>query len=92
MPPLLMHLVFSRLSLPPMQWLLRPLAGAIAKGVQKSYLGPQIRQHVAFMEAAQARGFIDARQPRLLAWLLAIHAHPAHQRAQAQGGPYSLLH
>jgi len=117
MPPLLMHLVFSRLSLPPMPWLLRPLAGAIAKGVQKSYLGPQIRQHVAFMEAAlaesswfagdafsaadiqmsfpleaaQARGFIDARQPRLLAWLQAIHARPAYQRALAQGGPYSLL-
>lgn len=117
MPPLLMHLVFSRLSLPPVPWLLRPLAGAIARGVQKSYLGPQIRQHVAFMEAAlaesgwfagdtfsaadiqmsfpleaaQARGFIDARQPRLLAWLQAIHARPAYQRALAQGGPYSLL-
>ena len=43
------------------------------------------------LEAAQARGFIDARQPRLLAWLQAIHARPAYQRALAQGGPYSLL-
>ncbi|MDC7706933.1 glutathione binding-like protein [Vogesella indigofera] len=83
--------------------------------MQKSYLGPQIRQRSLYerhvlaksdwfagdtlsptdiqmsfpLEATQARGFIDARQPRLQAWLQAIHARPAYQRALAQGGPYS---
>lgn len=42
------------------------------------------------LEAARARGGLDARYPRLLAWLERIHARPAYQRALEVGGPYQL--
>jgi len=51
MPPLVMRLVFDRLSHPPVPWLLRPLAGALASGVKRSYLNPQIRQHLDYLES-----------------------------------------
>jgi glutathione S-transferase len=43
------------------------------------------------IEAAQARGGLDDRRPRLMAWLARIHARPAYQRALERGGPYGLL-
>ncbi len=44
------------------------------------------------LEAARARGGLDARRPRLMAFLEAVQARPAYQRALAAGGPYDLLH
>jgi glutathione S-transferase len=43
------------------------------------------------LEAAKARGGLDVRYPKLLAWLERIHARPAWQRALQAGGPYDLL-
>ncbi len=43
------------------------------------------------LEAAAARGRLDAGRPRLQAFLERIHARPAYQRALAQGGPYELM-
>jgi glutathione S-transferase len=43
------------------------------------------------IEAAAARGGLDARWPRLMDWLQRIHAHPAYQRALKAGGPYKIL-
>lgn len=43
------------------------------------------------VEAAQARGGLDAKRPRLMAYLERIHARPAYQRALERGGPYGLL-
>jgi glutathione S-transferase len=43
------------------------------------------------LEAAQARAGLDARFPRLTAWLERIHARPAYLRALEVGGPYSVL-
>jgi glutathione S-transferase len=42
------------------------------------------------LEAAQARGGLDATRPHLLAWLTKIHARPAYQRALERGGPFAL--
>ena len=42
------------------------------------------------LEAAAARGGLDASRPRLTAWLERIHARPAYQRALARGGKFSL--
>ena len=42
------------------------------------------------LEAAAARGGLDASRPRLMAYLARIHARPAYQRALAKGGPFTL--
>jgi glutathione S-transferase len=43
------------------------------------------------LEAARARGGLDGRRPRLMAWLEKIHARPAYRRALERGGKYELL-
>ena len=43
------------------------------------------------LEAAAARGGLDATRPKLTAFLERIHARPAYQRALQQGGTYELL-
>jgi len=43
------------------------------------------------VEAAQARGGLDAKRPKLMAYLERIHARPAYKRALERGGPYGLL-
>ncbi|MES2714934.1 MAG: glutathione S-transferase [Pseudomonadota bacterium] len=40
------------------------------------------------LEAAKARAGLDARHPRMLAFIERVHARPAYQRALEQGGPY----
>jgi glutathione S-transferase len=43
------------------------------------------------LEAAAARGGLDATRPKLMAFLERIHARPAYQRALEKGGTYELL-
>ena len=43
------------------------------------------------LEAAGARGGLDAKYPKLFDFLKRIHARPAYQRAIERGGPYGLL-
>ena len=43
------------------------------------------------LEAAAARGGLDASRPNLTAFLQRIHSRPAFQRALERGGPYELL-
>ncbi|MBW4960134.1 glutathione binding-like protein, partial [Klebsiella pneumoniae] len=50
MPLQVMKLVFSRLGQSPVPWLLRPVAGAIGKGVQREYLDKQIATHRDYLE------------------------------------------
>ena len=42
------------------------------------------------IEAAAARGGLDASRPRLMDYLKRIHARPAYQRAITRGGEYQL--
>ncbi len=42
------------------------------------------------VEAATARGGLDASRPRLMNYLQRIHARPAYQRAIERGGEYKL--
>ncbi|MBB3232052.1 glutathione S-transferase family protein [Halomonas stenophila] len=55
MPPLVMRLVFSRLSKPPVPALVRPLGRQFAKGVERSFLAPQLRDLKALWEAELGR-------------------------------------
>ncbi len=43
------------------------------------------------LEAAVARGGLDASRPKLMAFLERIHARPAYKRAVERGGEYKLL-
>jgi glutathione S-transferase len=42
------------------------------------------------LEASAARAGLDARYPRLQAWLQRVHARPAYKKALEQGGPFEL--
>ena len=42
------------------------------------------------LEAARARGGLDASRPRLMDFLARIHARPAYRRALEQGGPFDV--
>ena len=117
MPPLLFKLIFERLPKGKMPGLLRPLVRRIAGRVQSTFVDPQIKLHLDYLEselgrstwfagneftaadiqmsfpieAAAARGGLDATRPRLWSWLERIHARPAYRRALDTGGRYELL-
>jgi len=117
MPPLLMSLIFSRVRNAPAPFFVRPIARGIADKVMSSFVAPQIKLHLDYMEgelgkttwfagndfsaadvqmsfpleAAAARGGLDAGRPSLTGFLDRIHARPAYQRALERGGPYELL-
>ena len=42
------------------------------------------------LEAAASRAGLRNGRPKAAAWLDAIHARPAYQRALTRGGPYEL--
>jgi glutathione S-transferase len=116
MPPLLLKLVFDRIERARMPLFVRPVARAIAARAKSSFIEPQIKLHLDYMEAelghspwfageqfsaadiqmsfpleaAAARGGLDARYPRLTAFLERIHARDAYRRALEQGGPFAL--
>lgn len=51
MPWLLMKLVFDRLDKPPMPFVLRPVAGLIAAGIDTKFIGPRLGQHFGFIDS-----------------------------------------
>jgi len=55
MPLLVMKLIFSRLSKPPVPALIRPIGGLLAKGVHQSFIGPNLTTHLDFIEAELAK-------------------------------------
>lgn len=117
MSPLLLKLVFDKIETAPMPFFVKPIARAISGKAKSSFIEPQIRQHLDYLEgelgksqwfagdefsgadiqlsfpleAAAARGGLDASRPRLMDFLQRIHARPAYQRAIEQGGEYSIL-
>src|SRR5690606_20399318 len=100
-----------------MPFFVKPIAKAISGKAKSSFIEPQIRQHLDYLEgelgksawfagdeftgadiqlsfpleAAAARGGLDASRPRLMDFLQRIHARPAYQRAIKRGGEYSIL-
>ena len=50
MPPLLLKLVFSRIETAPMPFFARPIARKIARTGQKTFIDPQIRLHLDYLE------------------------------------------
>jgi glutathione S-transferase len=117
MSPLLLKLVFDKIETSPMPFFVKPIARAISGKAKSSFIEPQIRQHLDYLEgelgksawfagdeftgadiqlsfpleAAAARGGLDASRPRLMNFLQRIHARPAYQRAIERGGEYSIL-
>jgi len=55
MPPLLLQLVFSRIENGPVPLFIRPIARAIARRAKSSFIEPQIRLHLDFLEQELGR-------------------------------------
>jgi glutathione S-transferase len=51
MPPLLLKLVFNRVANAPAPWPISAIARRIAGTVQNSFIGPQLKRHLDYMEA-----------------------------------------
>jgi glutathione S-transferase len=54
MPPLLLKLVFDRVANGPAPWPISAVARRIAATVQNSFIGPQLKRHLDYMEAELA--------------------------------------
>jgi glutathione S-transferase len=54
MPPLLLKLVFDRVANSPAPWPFSAIARRIAATVQTSFIGPQLKRHLDFMESELA--------------------------------------
>ncbi|WP_293387448.1 glutathione S-transferase [Nevskia sp.] len=52
MPLLVMKLIFSKTTVAPTPWLIRPIARAIANGVGRGYLDPSLKLHLTSIETA----------------------------------------
>lgn len=50
MPPLLLSLVFGRLRSAPMPFFIRPVARGIADKAMQTFIGPQLRTHLQYVE------------------------------------------
>lgn len=50
MPPLLINLIFSKIARAPAPFFVRPIARAIANKVKQSFIEPQIKLHLDYME------------------------------------------
>jgi glutathione S-transferase len=50
MPPLLLKLIFNRIATAPMPFFVRPVARAIVRKVDQSFIGPQLKLHLDYME------------------------------------------
>jgi glutathione S-transferase len=55
MPPLLLKLVFDRIEKGPLPFFVRPIAQGIARKVKSTFIEPQLKLHLDFMEAELAR-------------------------------------
>ncbi|PSB20091.1 glutathione S-transferase [Phormidesmis priestleyi ULC007] len=51
MPPLLLNLVFNQVEKAPMPFFAKPIARSIVSRVKHSFIGPQIAQHLDYLEA-----------------------------------------
>jgi len=51
MPPLLIKLVFDRVETAPMPFFIRPIAKGIAGKAKSTFIGPQIKLHLDYLEA-----------------------------------------
>ena len=56
MPPLLLKLVFDKIETAPMPFFVRPIAKAISGKAKNSFIEPQIRQHLDYLEAELGKG------------------------------------
>lgn len=87
------HKVKSAFVLPQIQRHLDYLEGELARSdwfVGDDFSAADVQMSFP-LEAAQARGGLNASRPRLMAFLARIHARPAYQRALERGGPFEIL-
>ncbi|MBC7597505.1 MAG: glutathione S-transferase [Polaromonas sp.] len=56
MPPLLLKLVFDKIETAPMPFFVRPIAKAISGKAKSSFIEPQIKQHLDYLEGELSKG------------------------------------
>jgi glutathione S-transferase len=81
--------VFDRIATNPVPWPISAVSRRIAGAVQSSFIAPNIKRHLDYLEAelgaAVSRAGLNASRPRLWSFLDRIHARDAYKRALERG-------
>ena len=90
MSPVLMNLVFTMLPQGPMPFFAKPIVKAVSARVRSSYIGPQLKTHLAWMESEMAgREWFasDAFSAADIQMSFPVEAYAAPGRLDATGQP-----
>jgi len=92
MPPLLLKLIFDRVATTPSPWPFSAMARRIAGSVQSTFIGPQLRRHLDFMESELAQRTWFAGEEFTAADVqMSFPLEAARSRAGLDGGRPKLL-
>lgn len=87
MPLLVMKLIFSRTTVAPTPWLIRPIAKAIANAVGERFLDPNLKLHLGFIETElAATGWLVGDQLSAADIIMSFPLEAAVARGGAAGG------
>ena len=88
MPPLLVKLLCSRVRGAPLPFFLKPVARKIADGVDDKFVLPNVRRHVAFLEAElQGSTWFAGEAPTIADVQMSYPAEALVDRAREHAGP-----
>lgn len=93
MPPLVLKLIFTQIPRAPMLGLLRPVVRRIAQGVERSFVDPQIKLHLDYMEGELTKSAWFAGEEFTAADIqMSFPLEAAASRADADDGRPKLSH
>jgi glutathione S-transferase len=93
MPPLVMKLVFDRIATAPMPFFAKPIAKAIVKQVMGSFIGPNLKRQLDFMEDELGRSaWFAGAEFSAADVMMSFPLEAAAQRAGLDAGSLPNLH
>ena len=93
MPILLVKLLFTRITKPPVPFFIRPISSAISRQVHDLFITPNLRTHLAFIEDTLSHhNYITGKQITGADMQMSFPLVGAMARASEEGGAYPRIH